>query len=352
MEVIGRGNDDRVDLVPFLFEHLAPIDVDLGVGKFLVGPVRAGLVHVAQRVDRLTRRRAPVDVPSGPSAGSDEGEVQLSVGGGALALTKPERMLREAGGSERGSEETPARGGVRNRVLHGVRFSSWTRPPRQQRNSAFQRRSLLGGSRPGTAARQSAIAAAGDSWQSPALYETILSRDPRRALAPPRRLPCPGEKGSPETRRHRYTDTPFLPGGKWRVHDDNRPRPEVVTPGENGRPRPVRRHCPLRRQEPRRMGHGEGQPARRLDRERRLHGSPPERPRRGRLQSRRNASSAISSSISSSRPRRKSRATPRAAATAGSFSSVATSSRSSTAMTTSPTPTARPPRSTATSRRW
>ena len=28
-----------------------------------------------------------------------------------------------------------------------------------------------------------------------------------------------------------YTDTPFLPGGKWRVHDDARPRPEVVTPG-------------------------------------------------------------------------------------------------------------------------
>lgn len=29
-----------------------------------------------------------------------------------------------------------------------------------------------------------------------------------------------------------YTDTPFLPGGKWRVHDDARPRPEVVQPGE------------------------------------------------------------------------------------------------------------------------
>ena len=28
-----------------------------------------------------------------------------------------------------------------------------------------------------------------------------------------------------------YTDTPFLPGGKWRVHDINRPRPGVVTPG-------------------------------------------------------------------------------------------------------------------------
>jgi len=30
-----------------------------------------------------------------------------------------------------------------------------------------------------------------------------------------------------------YTDTPFLPGGKWRVHDDARPRPEVVAPGKN-----------------------------------------------------------------------------------------------------------------------
>lgn len=29
-----------------------------------------------------------------------------------------------------------------------------------------------------------------------------------------------------------YTDTPFLPGGKWRVHDDNRPRPKVVTAGK------------------------------------------------------------------------------------------------------------------------
>ncbi len=37
----------------------------------------------------------------------------------------------------------------------------------------------------------------------------------------------------PEVKEHPtgYTDTPFLPGGKWRVHDDMRPRPEVVTPG-------------------------------------------------------------------------------------------------------------------------
>ena len=28
-----------------------------------------------------------------------------------------------------------------------------------------------------------------------------------------------------------YTDTPFLPGDRWRVHDDARPRPRIVEPG-------------------------------------------------------------------------------------------------------------------------
>ena len=28
-----------------------------------------------------------------------------------------------------------------------------------------------------------------------------------------------------------YTDTPMLPGGKWHVHDSNRPQPRVVSPG-------------------------------------------------------------------------------------------------------------------------
>jgi hypothetical protein len=28
-----------------------------------------------------------------------------------------------------------------------------------------------------------------------------------------------------------YTDTPTIPGGKWRVHDKDRPRPPVITPG-------------------------------------------------------------------------------------------------------------------------
>src|SRR5271167_599562 len=28
-----------------------------------------------------------------------------------------------------------------------------------------------------------------------------------------------------------YTDTPTIAGSKWRVHDDARPRPPVITPG-------------------------------------------------------------------------------------------------------------------------
>jgi hypothetical protein len=33
-----------------------------------------------------------------------------------------------------------------------------------------------------------------------------------------------------------YDNTPYLPGGKWRVHDVRRPRPPVVTPGAAGAP--------------------------------------------------------------------------------------------------------------------
>lgn len=28
-----------------------------------------------------------------------------------------------------------------------------------------------------------------------------------------------------------FTDTPYLPDGKWRVHDAHRPRPQIITPG-------------------------------------------------------------------------------------------------------------------------
>ena len=38
-----------------------------------------------------------------------------------------------------------------------------------------------------------------------------------------------------------YDDTPYLPGQKWRVHDGQRPRPRVITPGsESSQERPGR----------------------------------------------------------------------------------------------------------------
>jgi hypothetical protein len=33
-----------------------------------------------------------------------------------------------------------------------------------------------------------------------------------------------------------YDNTPYLPGGKWRVHDVNRPRPPIITPGTESSP--------------------------------------------------------------------------------------------------------------------
>ena len=50
--------------------------------------------------------------------------------------------------------------------------------------------------------------------------------------------PTPGQAGQPEMGRGGRgnelgrTDTPFLPGQKWRVHDINRPHPPVVTPAD------------------------------------------------------------------------------------------------------------------------
>ena len=38
-----------------------------------------------------------------------------------------------------------------------------------------------------------------------------------------------------------FRDTPMLPGGKWHVHDSDRPQPRVVTPGatfSHGAPAP------------------------------------------------------------------------------------------------------------------
>src|SRR5688572_8596514 len=54
---------------------------------------------------------------------------------------------------------------------------------------------------------------------------TILASHPPTPSGPSQEKPSVG-----------YSDTPFLPGNKWRVHDVDRPAPKVVTPGESGAP--------------------------------------------------------------------------------------------------------------------
>lgn len=45
------------------------------------------------------------------------------------------------------------------------------------------------------------------------------------------KAPAKAQAPAPKEHPTGYADTPFLPGGKWRVHDDTRPRPKVITPG-------------------------------------------------------------------------------------------------------------------------
>src|SRR5579872_4858282 len=44
-------------------------------------------------------------------------------------------------------------------------------------------------------------------------------------------LPAQTASAPPAKAPTGYTDTPTIPGSKWRVHDDARPRPPVITPG-------------------------------------------------------------------------------------------------------------------------
>src|SRR5947209_12324886 len=43
-------------------------------------------------------------------------------------------------------------------------------------------------------------------------------------------LAFPG-RAQPEKPKLGFKDTPMLPGGKWHVHDGDRPQPPVITPG-------------------------------------------------------------------------------------------------------------------------
>ena len=43
-------------------------------------------------------------------------------------------------------------------------------------------------------------------------------------------------RGMAQEAKPGYKDTPMLPGGKWHVHDSDRPQPPIITPGTNSTP--------------------------------------------------------------------------------------------------------------------
>jgi len=83
-----------------------------------------------------------------------------------------------------------------------------------------------------------ALLAAQDAKPAPAAEPAPAKPATAPAPAP---VPEPKKPAPAAATPTGYTDTPFIPGQKWRVHDDARPRPAVVTPGEtfsHGAPAP------------------------------------------------------------------------------------------------------------------
>jgi len=75
------------------------------------------------------------------------------------------------------------------------------------------------------------IAASGCAKAKPGATKPTAAKA-KPAAAKPKAKGKPAAPAPPKKNPTGYIDTPFLPGGKWRVHDDTRPRPKVVTPGE------------------------------------------------------------------------------------------------------------------------
>ena len=131
-----------------------------------------------------------------------------------------------------------------------------------------------------------------------------------------------------------YKDTPMLPGGRWHVHDSDRPFPPVVTPGtcstqeEPGKP-PSDAVVLFDGKDLSHWQSGRGGPARWTVRD----GAMVVQPGAGESPIARTSSANARSTWSSPRPTRPAAAT-RTGATAASSSSAATRSRCSTATRT------------------
>jgi len=133
--MVRRGDDDAVDLLLHLVEHLAEIVERGDVGVFPAGRLRLAVVHVAEGHDvRLPGHH--VRVPLAAAADADEGDVELRVGGvGArrAAVGEDQHACAERGLADEVAAGDPA---FHLRVLltttspGGIRGAPARRPPR------------------------------------------------------------------------------------------------------------------------------------------------------------------------------------------------------------------------------
>jgi hypothetical protein len=77
MDVVGRANDDRVDLLVHLVEHLSEVSVPFGLGVLLKSLGCPAFVNVTQGDNILTGQI--LETEARLAAGADEGDVEAVI---------------------------------------------------------------------------------------------------------------------------------------------------------------------------------------------------------------------------------------------------------------------------------
>jgi hypothetical protein len=91
--VIGRGNNQRVDLVHVLVQHETPVGVGGGVGRHFLDLAPTTFIHVA--ISDTVSDFGKTNMSFGPSSGADKSETQfLSRGGCGVLRARPDSARR------------------------------------------------------------------------------------------------------------------------------------------------------------------------------------------------------------------------------------------------------------------
>jgi len=112
VHVVRDGDDNRVNIICFLVEHLPEVAVAMRVGKTLESWLGAAIIDVAKDGD-IFGRGGCRDVTGALSAGADRGKVELVVGGLIAQHFEIDGTAEAArgnrAGQQRSEEKVPSR---------------------------------------------------------------------------------------------------------------------------------------------------------------------------------------------------------------------------------------------------